>query len=161
MSNTATRVWDNGKEVIDMADYRDKAREIMSRIKNRKVTYVPKPPSPEGLRQLNAAFRAELYPEPTPHTEVELRTLAYRVLAEENDRKHVAHRDEHGEADLRRCHPSVARVCRRFARGLAVQLQPNTVRVPWTSHEDMLQQLDAACPDWRQRVQDRRPLVDP
>lgn len=144
-----------------MTDYRDRAREIMARIKNRKAnSYVPKPPSAEGLRQLNAAFNADLYPEPLPPTDAVLRTLAYRVLAEENDRKHIDYRDEHGEADLRRCHPAIARVCRRFARGLAVQLQPNTVRVPWTSHEDMLQQLNEACPDWRQRVQDRCPLVD-
>lgn len=107
-----------------------------------------------------AAFEAALYPEPAPRTDAELRTLAYRVLAEENDRKHIDYRDEHGEADLRRCHPAIARVCRRFAHDLAVQLQPNSDSVPWTSHDEMRGVLDGVCPDWRQRVQDRRPLVD-
>ena len=130
----------------------------MERIKQR--AYLPEFPGEEVLRQLRSAFEADLCPDPAPRTNTELRTLAYRVLAEENDRKHIDYRDEHGEADLRRCHPSIARVCRRFAHGLAVRLQPNNDIVPWMSHNEMLAILDGVCPDWRERVKDRRPLVD-
>jgi len=146
-----------------MADYREQGRAIMERIKARRASrtyYTPPPPSAEGLSQLNAAFAAEFYQDPEPVAEHILRTWAYRVLAEEFDRRHTSLRDYGGDASLHRCHPAIRRVCLRHARNLAAQLQPDN-GVPWTSHGDMLQQLDATCPDWRTRVQDRRPLVGP
>lgn len=102
-------------------------------------------------------FEREMYLEPYRLTELDLTDWAYRILTEEYDRGLTGRRHADGTADLRPL-PYLQRMSSRFAKGLRNQLPIKQGHDLNWGHAEMVEALDHACPDWRERVKEGRRL---